>query len=95
MTDLTPKVAPKVAGRESLEKLAVDVGNSLHPHIHVEESAVRPADAIVEATAHIKANLIVIGSHGNTGLTRILLGSTAERVVREATCDVLIIKPHL
>jgi len=81
------------SGKEKLEKLASEIGKGLHPHIHVEESATRPADAIAETAGNIKADLIVIGSHGRTGLMHILLGSTAERVVREATCDVLVIKP--
>ncbi len=84
----------RASGKEKLEKLASDMSKSLHPHIHIEESAMRPADAIVETAANIKADLIVIGSHGRTGLMHILLGSTAERVVREAACDVLVIKPE-
>ena len=84
----------RASGKEKLEKLASDMSKNLHPHIHIEESAMRPADAIVETAANIKANLIVIGSHGRTGLMHILLGSTAERVVREAACDVLVIKPE-
>jgi len=83
----------RASGKERLEKLASDMGKNLHPRIHVEESAARPADAITETAANIKADLIVIGSHGRTGLMHILIGSTAERVVREASCDVLVIKP--
>ena len=84
----------RASGKERLEKLTSDLGRGLHPHIHIEESAARPADAIIEASANIRADLIVIGSHGRTGLMHILLGSTAERIVREAGCDVLIIKPN-
>jgi len=83
----------RTSGKEKLETLASDMGKNLHPRIHVEESAARPADAITETAANIKADLIVIGSHGRTGLMHILIGSTAERVVREASCDVLVIKP--
>jgi len=39
------------------------------------------------------ADLIVIGTHGRTGLNRLLLGSVAERVVREARCPVLTVRP--
>jgi nucleotide-binding universal stress UspA family protein len=38
------------------------------------------------------ADLIVLTSHGRTGLKRVLLGSVAERVVRLAHCPVLIVK---
>jgi nucleotide-binding universal stress UspA family protein len=37
--------------------------------------------------------LIVVSSHGRTGLGRILFGSTAEAVVRHAPCPVLVVKP--
>ena len=39
--------------------------------------------------------LIVIGTHGRTGLSHLLIGSTAERVVQHATCPVLSIKPRV
>ncbi len=49
-------------------------------------------DAICETARDEAADLIVITSHGYTGLKRILLGSTAERIVRHAHCPVLVIK---
>ncbi|OON70754.1 universal stress protein [Hymenobacter sp. CRA2] len=39
-------------------------------------------------------DLIVIGSHGQTGLTRFLMGNTAEHVVRTALCATLLVKPQ-
>jgi nucleotide-binding universal stress UspA family protein len=48
-----------------------------------------PARSIVEHAGEIRADLIVIGTHGRTGLSHLLLGSVAERVVRTATCPVL------
>lgn len=49
-----------------------------------------PAQAIVAAAAELGTDVIVTGSHGRTGLRRFLLGSVAERVVREARCHVLV-----
>jgi universal stress protein A len=46
---------------------------------------------IVEAAAKVQANLIVISSHGRTGLAHVLIGSVAERVVQHAVCPVLVI----
>jgi nucleotide-binding universal stress UspA family protein len=40
-------------------------------------------------------DLIVIGSHGRTGLSHLLIGSTAERVVQHASCPVLSVKPRI
>ena len=51
-------------------------------------------EGIVDTAAEHHADLIVIGTHGRTGLERILLGSVAERVVRTAPCAVLTIKPR-
>ena len=51
-----------------------------------------PASAIVEAAEEENADLIVLGTHGRTGLTRLLMGSVAENVVRKAKCPVLTVK---
>ncbi len=51
-----------------------------------------PAALISEVAGEVKAALIVMGTHGRTGLDRLLLGSTAEKVVREAPCPVLTVR---
>ena len=52
-----------------------------------------PAEAIVESARSVKADLIVMGTRGLTGLRHVLLGSVAERTVRMAPCPVLTVKP--
>jgi len=52
----------------------------------------KPADAIMEIAKDKAADLIVVGSHGRTGLDRLLMGSVAERVIVLATCAVLVAK---
>ncbi len=49
-------------------------------------------DAIVEAAKALPAELIVLGSHGRTGVRRALLGSVAESVIRHAPCPVLVVR---
>ena len=51
------------------------------------------AAEIVRVASEREVDLIVISSHGRTGLGRIIFGSTAEAVVRHATCPVLVVKP--
>jgi nucleotide-binding universal stress UspA family protein len=51
-----------------------------------------PYDEITATAVRIDASLIVLGTHGRTGLDRILFGSTAERVVRSASCPVLTVR---
>ena len=52
-----------------------------------------PFEQIVAAAADEKVDMIVIGTHGRSGLNRLLLGSVAERVVRVAPCPVLTVRP--
>lgn len=51
-----------------------------------------PGHQIAELASQLQADLIVIPSHGRTGLARMLLGSVAERVVRIAHCPVLVLR---
>jgi nucleotide-binding universal stress UspA family protein len=57
----------------------------------IEEGA--PAEVIVEVAK--VCDLVVMGTHGRTGLARVLLGSVAERVVREAPCPVATVRPSV
>ena len=50
-----------------------------------------PQERIVETAKRIHADLIVIGTHGRKGLSHVVLGSVAERVVRTAPCPVLTV----
>ena len=52
----------------------------------------RPAHAIVEHAREGGFDLIVMGTHGRTGLSHVLLGSVAEHVVRKAGCPVLTLR---
>lgn len=52
-----------------------------------------PAREIVWLAAHLEADLIVVATHGRTGIKRALLGSVAERVVRTAGCPVFVDRP--
>ncbi|MCI0361795.1 MAG: universal stress protein [Planctomycetaceae bacterium] len=51
-----------------------------------------PAEAIVQLADADHVDLIVMGTHGRTGLSRLLMGSVAEAVVRRAPCPVLTVK---
>lgn len=51
-----------------------------------------PADEIVRVAKDRQVDLIVIATHGRTGLRHLLLGSTAERVLRHVHCPVLVVR---
>lgn len=52
----------------------------------------KPYHEIALAAAEQRADLVVLTTHGYTGLTHVLLGSTAERVIRHAPCPVLVVR---
>jgi nucleotide-binding universal stress UspA family protein len=72
------------AVKESAQQEGVDV--------HAFVMTGRPADAIIETAKEQNADLIVVGSHGRTGLNKLLMGSVAERVIVLASCAVLVVK---
>ena len=56
------------------------------------DPALRVCDAILDEATRSKAELIVMGTHGRRGLTRIALGSDAELVLRESLVPVLLVR---
>ena len=73
------------------EKLVVRVGDSLRSSGLTVETAVRHGDPraeIIDDAASFGADLLVVGSHGRTGIERWIIGSVAEYVVRHAPCSV-------
>jgi universal stress protein A len=81
---------------EDVKKLLLAVVPS-DPKIAYEHHLVHgaPGDAIAQFAESVDADLIVIGTHGRTGLNRMLMGSVAESVVRHASCPVLSYKAKL
>jgi nucleotide-binding universal stress UspA family protein len=83
------------------------LGNSAREHVSVFEDQARgagiaiansycelgdPATSIVERAASGGYDLLVLGTHGRTGLSHALIGSVAEKVVRRAPCAVLTVR---
>ena len=54
----------------------------------------QPYGAIVECAEKEHIDLIVISSHGRTGLSRMLIGSVTDKLLRAATCPVLVVPAH-
>jgi nucleotide-binding universal stress UspA family protein len=75
--------------RQQLEQI-----RPVNPHIPVRHVFLEgdPAEEIVRYASRAGMDLIVMGTHGRTGLERLLMGSVAEKVMREATCSVLVVK---
>jgi nucleotide-binding universal stress UspA family protein len=63
-------------------EIEISVGRSFLPH-----------EAILDRVEETKPDLVVMGTHGRSGVTRLLLGSVAANVVRHASCPVLTVRP--
>jgi universal stress protein A len=88
------KIHVETAKREALTQLSL-VADQIHANGLEAESILRvgnPYEEIVNVAKEFRIDLIVIGSHGYTGLSRLLLGSTADRVLQYAPCPVLVVK---
>jgi nucleotide-binding universal stress UspA family protein len=83
--------AEHTSAQKRIQKLAAD----WIPKDNFEKAVIRvgsPYHEITAAAQSLKADILVIGTHGRTGLSHVLMGSTAERVVRHATCPVLTVR---
>lgn len=90
---LTPmEISEKMAKRahENLQALVDRAGDSVTVTETVREG--KTWVEICEAAAEGNADIIVVGSHGRTGLSHVLIGSVAETVARYASCPVLIVR---
>lgn len=76
--------------RAELAKLGDSVDASIAVSTLVQTGD--PPRAIAQAANDLRADLVILSTHGYTGLSHVLLGSTAERVVRHAPCPVLVVR---
>lgn len=78
------------SGESLVQRLAQRLPEGIATEALMREGA--PAEAIIATAQEWQAGLIVIGTHGRGGLERLVVGSTAEAVLRAATCPVLTIR---
>jgi nucleotide-binding universal stress UspA family protein/CBS domain-containing protein len=77
--------------KAALEKIAKEQLGGVRHEVHIRSGDT--ARAIAESARDLRADLIIMPTHGRRGLPRFFLGSVAERVVREAPCPVLTVRP--
>lgn len=76
---------------EELKKLAKDIINS-NSQVEILIKTGKPFVEIIETASANDIDLIIIATHGHTGVEHLLFGSTAEKVVRKAPCPVLTLR---
>ena len=84
-----PLAGAEQDARRQLERLAIE---SHSPQYEVEVVTGDPAASIIEAAKEHAADLIVLATHGRTGLSHFIVGSVCERVVRESSIPVLTVR---
>ncbi len=77
--------------RRELESLAASLRSSALTVETVAEQG-HPVSVIEDEARRSDADLIVLGTHGRTGITHVILGSIAERVIHHAPCPVLTVR---
>ena len=93
---ITPMLTPpieqfKAAAQAALDKVVKDM-NLTGLNVQTEIAEGVPFAEIIRAAREKNVDLIVMGTHGHTGLAHVLLGSVAEKVVRTAPCPVLTVR---
>jgi nucleotide-binding universal stress UspA family protein len=86
-----PHALKAAVARRLEERLTAEDRSALHARAVLDTSD-QPADAITTYAKQAEIDLIVMGTHGRNGISHLLVGSVAERVVRTASCPVLTVK---
>jgi nucleotide-binding universal stress UspA family protein len=79
--------------REELDAFVREAEKLQIPIVSTKLACGVPSRTIVEVAKRDRCDLLVVGTHGRTGFSHVMLGSVAERVVRHARCPVLTVRP--
>ena len=80
--------------QEEMKEIVKEI-KALYPDLRITPRVVRarPASAILEAVVRDEIDIVVMGTHGRTGMKLMFAGSTADRVIRNAPCPVMTLRP--
>src|SRR6516165_2694547 len=91
MTWATDVEAEKISEQEHLEEL-LNTFAGINTEVLIEEGDIQ--SRLNDAIQKHNTDLVIIGTHGRTGVAKILLGSVAEEIFRTVACPVLTVGPH-
>ncbi|BCS80390.1 universal stress protein [Anaerocellum diazotrophicum] len=77
---------------EKLQQQAIDRAKSEGVEVNTAIVLGHPANGVVSFAESIKADLIIVGQRGRSGVARYIVGNVAENIVRHAHCSVMVIK---
>ena len=89
--DYAERVQRQLAETIEQELREAKVADRVHFFVHARIG--KPAEEILGVARDVGADLILVGTKGLTGVERVMLGSVAEKVVREAHCTVEVVRP--
>jgi nucleotide-binding universal stress UspA family protein len=87
--------ANRVIGKRKLDRMTKAI-KAEHQDLRVHNVLAKGvvAEEVLRVARRLRCHLIVLATHGRTGLRHVLMGSVAENVVRRAPCPVLIVRPR-
>ena len=85
----------RVSGKRKLDRITSAI-KAEHPELQVHNVLAKGvvSEEVLRVARRLRCDLIVLATHGRTGLKHVLMGSVAENVVRRAPCPVLIVRPR-
>lgn len=92
-----PQLMIPMSRQEVLQEMRriTDSAGMESSHATLSAGAGDPVSNIVDEALAIRADLVVMGTHGRSGFERLMIGSVAEKVLRKAPCPVLLVPPHV
>jgi len=91
---VAPEEGDIIEAKALVHKMLTDANRAGMPLKGVSPQGVAPDAGIIHQAIKNEVDLIIMGSHGRTGLKRLLMGSVTERVIGQAPCPVLVIKKN-
>ena len=96
--EVRPNVLQEAQARHEEEARGIvaavaDAGSKLGVAVETRIVTGTPAEQIVRLAKELPVDLLIMGTHGRTGISHVFLGSVAEKIVRRAPCPVLTVRP--
>lgn len=90
--ELYGTIDDETRAKHAVEALEKQFGDAKYAGINIETATGAPGVVIPDHAAAIQADLIVMPSHGRSGIARMLIGSVTERAIRYAHCPMLVLR---